>query len=355
MSLPPLLKNKFFKVLIVIGLILLIVRLALPSVVEKYVNKTLAELPGYQGKVEDIDIALIRGAYVIKELNLKKLEAQSYVPFVKIEKADISIEWRSLFRGRIVSEIELSSPELIYIAEDHREDIKPEKDDWTEALTDLVPISINSLKVHDGKFAFVQIIPDPNIDLSVNDVYLEATNLQNVKESEIKLPSRILAEGKSIGNGALKVEGKMNMLKEIPDTDIAISLENADVTALNDILNHYANLQYVNGTFDFYSEVAISDGYMESYIKPLFQNTEIESENENLLGKIKEGVADFFQTITKNDETQNVATKIPISGDLKNTEIGVWCGIINLFKNAWIKALENNIDGTIEFEDAQKG
>ena len=56
---------------IIIG-VLIALRLALPYIVLKYVNKTLANIKEYYGHVEDIDIALIRGAYIIKDLKLVK-------------------------------------------------------------------------------------------------------------------------------------------------------------------------------------------------------------------------------------------------------------------------------------------
>jgi len=68
--------KKFLKpsyiIIIVIVLLVVIIRIALPGIVKNYVNKKLNELPGYTGHVADIDIHLIRGAYVIKDLELRK-------------------------------------------------------------------------------------------------------------------------------------------------------------------------------------------------------------------------------------------------------------------------------------------
>ena len=68
----PVKRRKWKIVLISIISILIIVRLILPYVVLKFVNKKLAGLKEYYGHVEDIDIALIRGAYKIN--NIKKLK-----------------------------------------------------------------------------------------------------------------------------------------------------------------------------------------------------------------------------------------------------------------------------------------
>lgn len=102
------------RVLIPLALILLLVlaRLVLPYFVTRYVNQVLNDIPGYVGHVDDIDIRLWRGAYVIHGLELDKANAESPEPLLYFPKSDISIAWSSLLKGRIVSEIELYQPHV---------------------------------------------------------------------------------------------------------------------------------------------------------------------------------------------------------------------------------------------------
>ena len=132
------LNKKRYKIPIIIITILVVVRLLLPFAVKKYVNGVLADIPGYYGQVSDIDLSLLRGAYVIDGLYLNKIDAGSEVPFIKLETTDISIEWKSLFKGRVVSEIILTRPQFIYVFEDQQknEAEDPDFNDWTKALTD---------------------------------------------------------------------------------------------------------------------------------------------------------------------------------------------------------------------------
>src|SRR5690554_2331921 len=221
--------KKRYIIPLVILVLLLAFRLYLPTLVKNYVNDVLANIPGYYGHVEDIDIALIRGAYVINGMYLNKGTAESQIPFLNFPKTDISIEWRSLFKGKIVSEINMDSPEITYVFEDQKEETGDAGvDDWSEALTDLVPIDINHLEVHNGKLAFVQLSAKPEIDLQINNLHLTATNLRNVVERERILPSSVTASGISIGSGRISLGGNINLLKQIPDMDISFSLEDAD-------------------------------------------------------------------------------------------------------------------------------
>lgn len=350
-------KKRYVIPAIIIG-ILVIFRLLLPTIVKKYVNDVLADIPGFYGHVEDIDISLIRGAYVIDSLYLNKVDAGSEVPFIKLEETDISVEWKSLFQGRIVSEIVLTRPQFIYVFEDQVQDeaADPDIDDWTKALTDLVPIDINNLKIIDGKAAFVQLTADPNIDLNLNQINLNATNLRNVLRTERELPSQVTATAVSIGQGRFKLDGKMDLVKEIPDMDISFSLQDANVTALNDFTNYYAGIDFAEGSFNVFSEMAIANGFLTGYIKPLLKDSKlISAEQDSFLNTLWEGFVGFFKFVLKNKGNNTLATKVPLEGDLNNVSTKVWPSIYNVFKNGWIQAFKGVVDNDVTYEDAEKG
>ncbi len=348
-------KKRYWVPIAIIG-ILVLFRILLPYVIRNYVNNVLADIPGYYGEVNDIDLELIRGAYVIDGLYLNKKNADSQVPFLDFKKTDISIEWNALLKGKVVSEIVLSQPTLIYVFEDQRpEATDPALEDWTKALTDLVPIDINHLEVIDGKAAFVELSADPHIDLSMFSIHLSATNLQNVVQKERTLPSSIHATAISIGNGKVTLDGKLNLVKKIPDMDMSFALENAAATALNDVTNHYAGIDFEDGSFNLYSEVAIADGYLKGYIKPILKDTKFIGKSDDFLETLWEGFAGFFKFILKNHKNNTLATRIPLEGDLSKVSSKVWPTIFNIFKNAWINGFQNILDGDIDFQDAEEG
>ncbi|HPE82288.1 MAG TPA: DUF748 domain-containing protein [Aequorivita sp.] len=348
-------KKKRYAIPIIILILLIAFRLYLPTLVKNNINKVLADIPGYYGQVDDVDISLIRGAYIINGMYLSKGTAESQVPFMNFPKSDISIEWKSLFKGKIVSEIVMTSPEVIYVFEDQKKESGDANvDDWTKALTDIVPININHFEVHDGKVAFVQLSADPNIDLQIDKLELTADNLRNVVEKERILPSPIRASGVSIGKGKVSLEGYMNLVKEIPDMDLSFSLENAEATALNDFTNYYAGLDFDKGTFGIYSEVAIADGHIIGYVKPLLTDTKLIGEGDGFLEILWEGFVGFFKFILKNQSTDTLATKVSFEGDLNNVKTGVWPAVLSIFENAWIQAFKGEVDNDIDYKDAFK-
>lgn len=351
--------KKRYNVPILIIVILISIRIALPYLLQDYVNKTLNDIPGYEGHVEDIDIALWRGAYVVKKLVLKKTEAETDTPVLDFRETDISIEWKSLLKGKIVSEIEMYDPKFNYIFEDQKKEGpegKADTEDWTKALTDLVPIDINHLAIHNGTANFAQLSSSPDIEMFLQNIELDATNLSNVVNKDKTLPSTLHATATSIGDGSVTLEGELNLLKEIPDMDIDFALKKANVTAVNDITLKYAGVDFESGTFELYSEVAIADGYLKGSIKPMFINAKLISKNDDggIFKKLWEGFVGTFKFLLKNHGTDTLATKVPLEGDLNEVKSGILPTVFNIFKNGWIKAFKGDVDENINFEDAKR-
>lgn len=208
------------KIIIGIFLLLFVIRLALPSIVKRYVNKQLNELPGYTGHVKDIDISLWRGAYAIDQLTLKKLSDTSSYPFLQIAHCDLSIEWKSLWKGKLVSEIILDRPIVHILKETADLSKEPSQEHWTETVNSLMPITINRLQVNQGTFKYLDRQASPQVNLYMDSLQLTAYNLANADEQSELLPSTVTLTGTSIGGGQLKADMKLNILKKMPDFDL---------------------------------------------------------------------------------------------------------------------------------------
>ena len=345
-------KKKRYIPLVLIA-VLIIIRLLLPGIVKKYVNKTLANIPGYYGQVQDIDISLWRGAYVIEGLYLNTVEAQTQIPFLNFPEIHISLEWKSLFKGRIVSEIIMFNPEITYVLEDQEpSDQEAELSDWTKVLTDLVPLEINHFEVHNGKIGVAQVTTEPVLDLYMDQVEFTVDNLRNVVQKELILPSTIKGSGVSIGGGKFDLDGGINLIKTIPDLNIDFELIGANVTSVNDFAKYYGGIDFEKGKIDMYGEVAIADSYLKGYIKPLLKESKLIGKEDSFLSTLWEGFVGLFKFILKNKSTDILATKVPFEGNLEAVEAGVWPTVINIFKNGWIQAFQENVDEDIEFKDA---
>ena len=345
-------KKKYIVLLVFVGL-LIIVRLMLPFFVVKYVNKVLSEIEGYQGSITDVDLHLYRGAYVIDSLVIEKIEGNQPVPFFSTKRIDLSVHWNAIFNGSIAGEVILEQPIINFVSGgDSAEAQYGEDVDWTKPIKELMPLQINLFTVNNGELHFQDFSAKPPVDVYLNDLQVETTNLSNAKNISDTLPSHLKLTAKSIGGGDLLLTGDMNILKEIPDFDLDLKFENVDLTALNDFLEAYAKVDAEQGIFHLYAEILLLNGQFEGYVKPLLVDLKIidlSDDNKSALMKIWEVVVGFVLEIFQNQPNDQFATKVPISGDLNDTETGILPALWNILSNAFVQAFDKDTDGTINF------
>jgi hypothetical protein len=356
--------RKIKKTWILVGsivMLLIVGRLLLPYFVTRYVNKVLADIDGYEGSISDVDIHLIRGAYVIYDLKLFKVNGHDKVPFIDIQATDLSVEWSALFKGSIVGEVIFESPKLNFIGGDGDETKKPGNDtqtgesvDWTKPIKELIPLQINRLEVTHGNIFFYDFTTKPKVDIHLDSLHILATNLNNADRQKDRLPSTVTATATSIGGGKLNLTMAINVLKEMPDLDMNLKFEGVNMPALNDFFVAYSKVDIERGTFNLYSELAVNNGEISGYVKPVAQNIKVvnwEKDKKNPLNLAWQAIVGVVAEFFENQKEDQFATKVPLEGNLKNIKSGVWPTIWNVFRNAFVKAFERNTDNTVKFAD----
>lgn len=350
------LKSKKHKLYWIIGIVLctlLIFRLALPYFVLKYVNKTLANIKEYYGHVEDIDIALIRGAYVIKDLKIVKIEnnsKQDSIPFCTSPEIDLSVEWKSLFKGVIVGEIYAENAVLNFVKGKHKgEDIKADTTDFNEVIRKLMPLKVNHFEISHGQIHYIDKNITPILDISMKDIEIVATNLSNVNDSTKLLPAKLQATGHAY-EGTFELNVNLNPLERKPTFDMNARLTNVDLVEMNSFFKAYGNFDVSKGNLGLYAEFAAKDGRFKGYVKPLIKDLQVldlDKEEGNIGHVLWETLIGTVAQIFKNQPKDQLATKIPIEGKFDNPESSLWTAIVYVLKNAFVSALKPSIDNTI--------
>lgn len=348
------------KIVLALVVLLIIARLLLPYFVLRYVNKTLADMGTYTGHVQDIDIQLIRGAYQLDDLRIRKINGKIKEPFLSIPKTDLSVEWKSLFKGKLVSEVECYEPEINFAFSENEASSQTGADvDWTTYLKKMLPININRFAVINGKVNLTSLVTQPRADLSIHKFQGEIRNIRNVEDKDKKLPSPVVASGDVPGyGGTMNFSANMNLLKETPDFDYNLRFSDLQLVKLNPLAREYANIDFERGTVSVYSEMAMLNSKLNGYLKPLTKGMQIFKLNEHkgrTVGRFfTELLAQGGTAILKNQKHDQVATRIPLSGTVDNIETFTWPTIFGILRNAYIEAFKGQFDNNITLKDALK-
>lgn len=312
-----------------------------------YVNHSLQNIKGYEGSVEAIDLHLYRGAYKIRNLKIFKKVGHIPTPFIAIEDTDLSLQWGALFHGRIVAKAHLYKPVLNFaVAKSGAVTQTGVETDWTKTIRDLMPLDINLVTFEQGKLTYQDFSKSSKVDIYIHQMKGDAHNLRNVVDKTQPLPSRIIIDGNSIGGGKLRIDGKMNILKRIPDMDLDTQLENVNLPALSNYSNAYASVDIRKGSLSVYSELIVKDNRVSGYIKPIATNIALIDlhKDANPIKIVWQSVVAVVLEIFTNHHHEQFATKIKLDGRLDNVGTDTWTTIGGIIHNAFVSAFKKGID-----------
>lgn len=345
-------------VLVVVALIVA-VRLALPYIILNYANKSLAQMDGYKGRIKDIDLAIIRGAYKIDSIYINQVDTvtQKETPFVAASLIDLSIEWRALLEGALVGEVIVENPVVRFTKERvEPKEVQQDSSDFKQVLEDLMPLEINRLEFRNGRLQYVDNTSKPKVDISMTDVDVVALNLRNSYDSAAVLPASINANA-TVYEGKLDMKMKLNPLAEVPTFDLNAEWKNTNLVKLNEFLQAYAKIDVNEGSFGLFTEVAAKEGTFTGYVKPLLEGIDVlgkEDKKDNILRKVWEGITGTVSEVLENQSEETFATKIPFRGEIEDPKANIFFAVMQILENAFINALQPSIDEQINLTTVDK-
>lgn len=337
----------------VVLLLLVVLRALLPSLVLSQVNQRLAQLDGFHGHVDDIDMALWRGAYELDGVSFSRVVDGGHEPILEVGEIDFSLSWSTLFQGRIRSGITATDLAFIYVpVEEEAQTADLDQPDWRDVITDLFPIDIEHLNIHRGRVEYRDLEAEPPVDVSLENIELRAAGLSNRAvgaERLDQLPAQIRMTGTTIGGGSVNARVAAAPLADAPLFDLDLAIENVALPALNDYLRAYGNVDVSEGTLHLFTEISAREGRFEGYIKPLADNVsfrDVEGQSDKgLLSETWEGIVSIVTELFENQPRDQVGTRIPIAGEFGQAETGLWAALGNLFRHGFIRALTERIEG----------
>ena len=344
--------RRSWHIVLVVALVLVAIRVALPYTLKTLVNQRLQKIPEYDGSVRDIDLHLWRGAYQLDGVEIVKTSGQTREPFFKAQQIDFSLAWRDLFRGRFVGDFALDRGVLVIVNGPSEASSQKEVDKrWQDVIEDLFPIEITHLEIHDSLVRFIDNDADPKVDLALNGLQVVAKGLRNrASEKKGPLPADVEIRAKTIGDGDLRLFGGLDLMAEKPRFKLNLELINVNLPALNDFLRAYGNVDVSRGEFQLFIEVAAAEGRYEGYIKPFFDDLDfknVEDKSKPITQRLWEKMVSGLSTFLKNKPRDQVATRIPFSGQFGEADVGILATIGNLIRHGFGRALSERLEGQI--------
>lgn len=288
----------------------------------------------------------VRGDLTIQNLDIVRFTPvlQHYGILVRrgtVAGAQATLEYAPEAKWVQVSRAELRGIEGDYrmAAEKQKQDIKATaKAASKKKEGEELEVRIDQLKVLDGIVGFHNTTTHPDYRLFVSGLSVDVQNYSNGFRNG---PAVVRLQGKFMGKGSMVVRGQFRPDRQGPDFNLNVAIEDTPMPDLNGLFQAYGKLDVAAGSFSFYSEMTVQNGRMQGYVKPLFQDVQVYSaeqeKNKDVFHKIYEGAAGAMAKIFENRSRQEVATKTEVSGPLENPKADTWEAITFLVRNAFVK------------------
>ncbi|HEX8549636.1 MAG TPA: DUF748 domain-containing protein [Cytophagaceae bacterium] len=353
--------RKHIKRNIIITVIILLVafRIALPYIVLKYVNKTLADMGEYSGHVDDIDISLLRGAYTIKEMRVVKKSGKIRTPFYYAPRTELSIEWRALLKGSLVAELEIFSPILNFVAgpTEATSQTSIKDDDWRKTVKQLMPLKLNRFEIQNGEVHYRDFHSEPKVNIYMQNIHALASNLTNSDKLSKTLVAKIEASGLAMKSGQFNLNMDLDPYADQPRFNMDARVVKMHLKELNNFLLAYGKFDVQEGTIGLFVESAAEGGKIKGYVKPLIEDLNVLKPKEEKLKPLRfvyEALVEGVTSVFENQKHDRFATKVEYSGNIKNPDFSILHIIGNVLKNAFIEVLMPRLDGTVNLGDARE-
>lgn len=341
------------KWLLALVLLLVVVRLFLPSLCLHLINKGLSEKLGmYTGHVQDFDLTLYRGAYQLQGLEIKKRDSD-LPPLLSIQEIDLSVAWRALWQGEISGDIGIEKA-TVQITDGNEQNEKQNgteegKGHWQDVFELLIPISIESLQIGDSAIYFTNRDLQEPLPVKLEQIKFEAKDIRT-KAKNASSPFQLKA--KLQDHAELWAQGRANALAVIPAVDLDFSLTKFQPQTLNKILRIYIPLDITSGNLDVFGEMATRQGKAKGYVRVFFADGDIVAPKQKYLSAkhfFIEIASAFSNWLLKSNKTKKVAVEIPFEYDGKKMNVESSDAFWSAVKNSY-EQLKPELKKSINFE-----
>lgn len=353
-------RRKILIALAVVAVLLIAIRIALAPVILHFANRKLDQIPEYRGHISDVDLALFRGAYQIKDVSLRKVQGASSVPFFAADHVDLSVEWGALLHGKLVGEVELYGPRLNFVVARTKQASQTGIDSsWEDRSKELFPLDINRLQIYNGEIHFRDLTRTPKVDVHLDRIDALAKGLTTRPHGKEALPATFHAAGRAMDHAKMRLDVKLDPWARAPTFDMDGELTGLELKTLNDFLKAYAKIDAEGGTFSLFTEMAAEKGGFKGYVKPILKDVKIFSPGKKdeggLLQSAWEALVGGVENVLENKQKDQLATQVPLAGRFQDPRAGIWASVGYLLRNGFIRALSPSLTHSIDFGDVTGG
>lgn len=292
----------------------------------------------------------IRASFDLDDLSLAYLAPLARPYSIEMQggvlAANGQLEWAKAKRSVAIEDVTLSKVKADWVhrastavAEAERAKTVARAVAVTEKTPD-VRVDITRARLVDGELGFTDQAADPHYRVYVTHAGLTLRGFSNDRDAR---DGSAAVEGRFMDSGKLTIGSKFRNGGKGPDFSLDLQLADVELKRLNDMLRAQGGFDVNDGKFAFYSELAVRNGRIDGYVKPLFTDLDVydtkQDGKKNIFKQLYEGVVGGVATVLENHRRDDVATRADLSGPVDDPKASTLEIVLHLLQNAFIKAI----------------
>jgi hypothetical protein len=332
--------SKKYIVLGVVVAFLVLLRAITPALILRYVNDYLDHnIKGYRAHIEDMDLAIWRGAYSFDHFWVAKAGFEDK-PFFAFDKAELALSWKAIFHGMVSGHVKVHHLKMNII--DSKEDKPTQTGKDQEGLVDvlgkLFPIQLETLVFTDSELHFMNFDRKLPADLSLTNIELRGKNLNNINKNPDELPSELHIQGLLMNRSDVDVDGRVNIIVKPPQFDLKGKVENFNMSLANPILLSYFPFTLTKGNLNLQANAKTKGENLSGVLHLQMSDVDVISSKDNMSTFKRTGYEILFalgNLILRNPKNKEIKTTLLFSGPLKNIKFDTDTAVKTTLENAF--------------------
>jgi len=333
-------------ILLGLAVVLAAVWFSAPYFTRAYINRGLAGLPDYTGRVERVRIHPWTASLDLYEVHLDKRTGEIPVHFFNSPRWNISLQWSELFHGVERASVTVFDPQINLVAGPSLDQSQVSISKvWIDAIKQMIPWRVNQLNIHGGDIHFLDFHATPQVDLELSQLEITADNMSNSRGLKIPLPATVEISARPLLTGTFAMSLAVNFDEQFATFTQNFRLEHVPAVGANSALQKYLKVRVKSGEIGLYSELSSDKGIYHGYVKPFFYQLEFAPKpaDEGNPGAVWSGLLNTVKGIFESDQ-HVIATQSQISGRVDQPNVDALSAFAGILWNAYIEALRPGFD-----------
>jgi hypothetical protein len=326
-----------------------------PAVILKVVNRNLNKNPLFENHAGGLVLHPLRGGYTLQDFAIRRKRGDTLVSIFTARSIDVSLQWRSIARGRPRAKAVLDQPRLNLVPQFFNPKRKKKPGAWQRTFDLFHVFPVDEIRVREGAIHFIDLAESPPVDIHVDAIAGFVTGLTAARgrDSATKLPSLLEVRGRLMRQAPLRLEARMQATASQPTFDLRAELEDFRLAELNGAFRAYARLDVERGEISLKARLRAEDGRFAGRVHREARDLKIfdpEKDNEGFLASTWEAVTDAAGKLVEKRAEPGVSPDLPVSGSF-GEQAETWTALGGLLQGTFARALDPRLGKSLG-EDA---